>query len=106
MSSRSNPLTVNKRLAPELQKSLRAKGWKIKQYHIEFTKGRFQVSMEFCIGDFCIGTYYKSDGGIWDLIETKVQIEDFTFAVIVANQIREAIIAGKVKVPVWKSPLD
>lgn len=106
MSGTNNPLIVKNRVQPGFLTYLLLKGWKIEDYHIAYTQGDYQVCMEFCIGDFCVGVYHKSETGMWDLIEQKERIEDFTYAFLRATDLKRQVEQGEIVAPRPKSLLD
>jgi hypothetical protein len=106
MSGTNNPLIVKNRLQPGFITYIRLKGWDVHDYHISFTKERFQVCMEFCLTDFCVGVYYKSETGMWDLIETKESIEDFTYAFLKATELKHKVEHDELPKPKLKTVFD
>lgn len=62
----------------------RENNWVFEEYMIYRNFGEYQICIEFCIGDFCVGIYKATE-----LQEPKITTYDILEALVAASQLEE-----------------
>ena len=72
-------ITETERLLGAIKKVglMQSLGWKIEQYRAFKKVGKFEVDIEFCIGDYCVGLYDEN----LSLLEPKHKMSDIDSAI-------------------------
>lgn len=64
-----NDMAVNNRMPEGMIEALTKEGWIFSDHYCHLPLGEYEIGIEFCIGDFCVGTY--RDG---ELVKTKTTV--------------------------------
>lgn len=83
-----NSTMVDKRMPKAMIEAMAKDGWVFADHYAFFKLDDYEVGIEFCIGDFCIGVYRenKYDKGEMDLIAEKKQAYTAEQALVMAME--------------------
>lgn len=93
MTTLKDALLMKNRIGKSLQKALVKEGWTIYDFYIEKRTDRgLYITIEFDIGDYCVGIYSKK--GKW-LLEPKKSFLNFVVAFQRAVELDAEVKSGK-----------